>query len=113
SPRDRRESGRAVPGLVFDYAALAVDGRLEPAVQRIGCRLARLVDLRDHRRRGVVAPAHGTQELLQVGGTELDHGLVEGIANLAAELVVVGEDAVTERLLQLGGRVDQAPVTLP
>jgi hypothetical protein len=51
--------------------------------------------------------------LLQVGGAELDPGLVEGIANLAAELVVVGEDAVAERLLQLGGRVDQAPVTLP
>jgi hypothetical protein len=71
------------------------------------------VDLRNHRRRGVVAPAYGTQELLQVGGAELDPGLVEGVANLAAELVVVGEDAVSERLLQLGGRVDQAPVTLP
>jgi hypothetical protein len=79
----------------------------------VGCRLARLVDLRDHRRRGVVAPAHGTQELLQVGGAELDPGLVEGIAHLAAERVVVGEDAVAERLLQLRGGVDQAPVTLP
>ena len=79
-------------GLVLDDGGLAVHGRLEQAAQRVGLGLAGLVHLGDDGRRGLDAPAHGLEDLLQVGGGELDAGLLERGVHAVAEDVVVLEE---------------------
>ena len=100
-------------GLVLDDGGLAVHGRLEQAAQRVGLGLAGLVHLGDDGRRGLDAPAHGLEDLLQVGGGELDVGLLERGVHAVAEDVVVLEERVAQRRAQLRGDFDQAAVALP
>ena len=82
-------------------------------MQRIGLGLAGLVDLGDDGRGGLDAPAHGVEDLLEVGGGELDVDLLERGVHAVAEDVVVLEQVVAECLAQLRGGFDEAAVALP
>ena len=69
--------------------------------------------LGDDGRRGLDAPAHGLEDLLQVGGGELDAGLLERLVHAVAEEVVVLEERVAQRCAKRRGDFDQAAVALP
>ena len=95
-------------GSYSTIAGLAVHGRLEQAAQRIGLGLAGLVHLGDDRRRGLDAPAHGPEDLLQFGGGELDVELLERGVHAVAEDVVVLEELVAECLRAASWRLRRA-----
>lgn len=99
--------------LVLDDGRLAVHHRLEQAVQRVGFGLAGLVHLGNHGRCRLHAPAHGLEDLLQVGGGEPDAGSLERLVHPVAEQVVVLEKLVAKHGSQLGGDLDQVAVALP
>ncbi len=106
-------SRRSESGSYSTMAGLPSTRRLEQAAQRVGLGLAGLVHLGDDGRRGLDAPAHGLEDLLQVGSGELDVGLLERGVDAVAEDVVVLEERVAQRLAQLRGDFDKAAVALP
>ncbi len=100
-------------GLVADDGRFAVQSDLEPAPQRVGLDLAGPVDLGDDGGRGLVAPAHGLEEPLAVGGRELDPRRPEYGRHPVTEDVVVREEPVPQLATQPGGGLDQAAVAGP
>lgn len=67
----------------------------------------------ENRRSGLDAPAHGSGNLLEVGGGELEICLIERGIHAVAEDVVVLEERVAQRLAQHRGDFDKAAVAFP
>ena len=82
-------------------------------MQRIGLGLAALVHLRDDGRRGLHAPAHCLEDLLQVGERELDADHLERRVYLPTEQIVIFKHRVSDHFAQLGGHSYQVSITAP
>src|SRR6185295_7900797 len=90
-------------GLVLDDYRLIVHRRLEQTAQWVGLGLARFVHLDYHGRGGLDAPTRGLEDLLEVGGGELDVGLLERGIRTVTEDIVILKEYVAQRLAQLCG----------
>ena len=99
--------------LVFHDILLAVYCRFVEAVERIGPRLARLVDFADDRRRGFYAPANGAKDKLQFTRGEFDFQFRQRFIHALTKDVVVFKQLFAEFLSQCSRGFDKTAVAFP